>query len=947
MTDNAPVLYLIDGHAQMFRAFFAIRSPMKSPVTGEPTNATFAFTGMLIKLFEQFRPQYVAMAVDSDGKNFRHELFPDYKGTRRETPEDFRPQVPRMIEIAGLFGIPVLAEASVEADDLIATVTKHTLADPAHDDVRVRIVSKDKDLLQLLNDRVAMVDIHTDTVIDTRKLAEERGITPAQVVEMLMLTGDTVDNIPGVNKVGEKTAAQLLQQFGTIDNLINHLGEVKGKRREYLEAAIPLFPLTRRLVTLDSDVKIDFDLNDARAGAIQADKLFTLFRDLGFNRHQTDLMRIVDGGSRMADGKKKQPTPAVSGGLFGAMLDEPVEAPKLAASAGTYRPVCTQAELDAVVADIRNAPLLAIDTETIGLGHRARLCGICLAWKENEGVYVPMCSPCAPGSHLSYDQVLEGLRPVLEDPRVPKCGHNVKYDLLVLREAGVELRGIVFDSMVGAFLAGAPGTGLDALAMSQLGHRMMPITDLIGPRPTRKGDPPQKTMDQVDLPLVTDYAAEDADFTLRLTNLFRGQLNAMGMRELVERVEMPLVEVLAQMETNGIVVDPAVLDEQRHSLQKRIDELVDAIHEAAGEPLNPDSPKQLREILFGKLKLPILKKTKTGASTDVEVLEKLVEMDDIPKEKLRLPELVLEYRTLAKLVGTYLVNLKEAIRPDTGRIHASFHQTGAATGRLSSSDPNLQNIPIRTDIGRQIRRAFVAPPGPPESVLISADYSQIELRMLAHLAEDEALLEAFAKQQDIHTAVATQVFGVPPEAVTLAQRTYAKTINFGIIYGVTPYGLARRIENLDVEGAKKLIAHYKARFSGIDRFLTACINQAVQHGYVATILGRRRAVPEIHSTNGQTRALGERLAINSVVQGSAADLIKLAMVNLHRRIVAEKLPMKMLLQIHDELVFEAPASGGEAERCAAIIKHEMEHAQTLKTPLVVEIGMGSNWFEAK
>jgi len=496
--------------------------------------------------------------------------------------------------------------------------------------------------------------------------------------------------------------------------------------------------------------------------------------------------------------------------------------------------------------------------------------------------------------------------------------------------------------MVGAFLAGAPGTGLDALAMSQLRHRMMPITDLIGPRPTRKSDPPQKTMDQVDVQLITDYAAEDADFTLRLTNLFRGQLNAMGMKELVERVEMPLVEVLAQMEWNGITVDPAVLDEQREALQGRIRELVDAIHEAAGEPLNPDSPKQLREVLFGKLKLPILKRTKTGASTDVEVLERLVEMDDIEPDKLRLPQLVLEYRTLAKLVGTYLVNLKDAIQPDTGRIHASFHQTGAATGRLSSSDPNLQNIPIRTDIGRQIRRAFVAPPG---GVLISADYSQIELRMLAHLADDEALLQAFAQQQDIHTAVATQVFGVPPDQITIEQRTHAKTINFGIIYGVTPYGLARRIDNLDVESAKKLIADYKARFSGIDRFLTACINQAVQHGYVATILGRRRAVPEIHSTNGQTRSLGERLAINSVVQGSAADLIKLAMVNLHRRIEREKLPMKMLLQIHDELVFEAPTD--EADRCAAIVKHEMEHAQTLKAPLVVEIGIGRNWFEAK
>ncbi len=938
MTTNAQSLYLIDGHAQMFRAFFAIRTPMTSPVTGEPTNATFAFTGMLLKLFGEFRPQFVAMAVDSPGRNFRHELYPDYKGTRRETPETFGPQVPRMIEIAKLFGIPVLAEPSVEADDLIATVTRRTLADAEHRDVQVRIVSRDKDLLQLLNDRVVMMDIHKDEIIDPRKLQEERGITPQQVVDMLMLMGDNVDNIPGVNKVGEKTAAELLKQFGSLDNLLNHLDDIKGKRRQYIEEAAPLFDLTRKLVTLDDQVAIDFDMNAAKVGAIEGQKLMELFEQLGFNRHRADLEKLL--------GETPQTTSApaadIQGGLFAATVSEQRhEAPRLAASAGSYRCIKTQKQLDDVVKAIRTADLLSVDTETIGLGHRTQLCGICLAWKEGEGVYIPMRSP-TPDAHLSPQQVLDTLKPVLELPGVKKCGHNIKYDLLVLREAGVELRGIVFDSMVGAFLAGAPGTGLDALAQSQLGHRMMPITDLIGHRPSRKNDPPQKTMDQIDLNLITDYAAEDADFTLRLTNLYRGQLNALGMKDLADRVEMPLVEVLARMESNGIAIDPGVLDEQRESLQQRIDELRDAIHEAAGEPINPDSPKQLSALLFDKLKLPKLKRTKTGASTDVEVLERLIEMDDIPADKLRVPQLVLEYRQLAKLVGTYLVNLKEAIHPDTGRIHCSFHQTGAATGRLSSSNPNLQNIPIRTEIGRRIRRAFVAPKG---NILLSADYSQIELRMLAHLAEDEALIEAFQQKQDIHTAVAVQVFGVPPEDISIEQRTHAKTINFGIIYGVTPFGLARRIDNLDVESARKLIDDYKARFPGIDRFLYDCVQHATQHGYVSTILGRRRAIPEITSTNGNTRALGERLAINTVVQGSAADLIKLAMVNLHRRIADEKLPMKMLLQIHDELVFEAPKK--EADNCAAIIQHEMQTAMDLKVPLVVELGRGRNWFEAK
>ncbi|MCC6680206.1 MAG: DNA polymerase I [Phycisphaeraceae bacterium] len=946
MTTNAQSLYLIDGHAQMFRAFFAIRTPMTSPVTGEPTNATFAFTGMLLKLFREFRPRFVAMAIDSPGKNFRHELYPDYKGTRRETPETFGPQVPRMIEIAKLFGIPVLAEPRVEADDLIATVIRRTLDDSEHRDVQVRIVSRDKDLLQLLGERVVMMDIHKDEIIDPRKLHEERGITPQQVVDMLILMGDNVDNIPGVNKVGEKTAAELLKQFGSLDNLLTHLDQIKGKRRQFIEEAAPLFDLTRKLVTLDDQVAIDFDMNAAKVGMIEGRKLMELFEQLGFNRHRADLEKLLEGGPpewRKAEGGTTQSAaPVVQGSLFAATAPEQsYEAPRLAASAGTYRCIKTQKQLDDAINAIRAANLLSVDTETIGLGHRTQLCGICLAWKEGQGVYIPLRSP-TPDAHLSPKKVLDTLKDVLEDESVSKCGHNIKYDLLVLREAGVELRGIVFDSMIGAFLAGAPGTGLDALAQSQLGHRMMPITDLIGHRPSRKNDPPQKTMDQIELDLITDYAAEDADFTLRLTNIFRGQLNSLGMKDLAERVEMPLVEVLARMESNGIAIDPGVLDEQRETLQQRIDELRDAIHEAAGEPINPDSPKQLSELLFDKLKLPRLKRTKTGASTDVEVLERLVEMDDIPRQKLRVPQLVLEYRQLAKLVGTYLVNLKEAIHPDTGRIHCSFHQTGAATGRLSSSNPNLQNIPIRTEIGRQIRRAFVAP-GSCE--LISADYSQIELRMLAHLAEDDALIEAFRQKQDIHTAVAVQVFGVPPEEITIEQRTHAKTINFGIIYGVTPYGLARRIDNLDVDSARKLIDDYKARFPGIDRFLYDCVQHATQHGYVSTILGRRRAIPEITSTNGNTRALGERLAINTVVQGSAADLIKLAMVNLHRRIEAESLPMKMLLQIHDELVFETPAK--EADRCSEIIQHEMQTAMPLKVPLVVELGRGSNWFEAK
>lgn len=934
--DAEHTLYLIDGHAQMFREFYAIRNPMTSPVTGEPTNATFAFTGMLIKLLSQFEPKFVAMPIDSPGKNFRHDLYPAYKANRTAPPEEFVAQIPRMIEIAKLFGIPVLEESSVEADDLIATLTRRTLDDANHHDVQVRIVSKDKDLQQLLTDRVVMIDIHKDEIINLQKLKEDKGITPNQVIELLMLMGDTADNIPGIEKVGEKTAIKLLEEFGSIDNLIANLDQIKGKRHDYIKQAIEHFPLTRKLVTLQDDVAIDFDMEDARVGGIEEEKLLKLFAELGFNRHQADLKRLLAPEKKHLNKANDAPPP---GGLFAALAEDPP--PEPVQIDGTYRAITTQKELDDVVTTIKQADLVAVDTETIGLGHRTQVCGICLAWKEGEGVYVPMRSP-DPEKHLSPDDVIRTLKPVLEDAGVAKCGHNIKYDALVLREAGVTLKGIVFDSMIGAFLAGTHGTGLDSLAMSQFGHHMMPISDLIGPRPSRKTDPPQKTMDQIALEVVTPYAAEDADFTLRLTHLLRPRLDEMGMTELADKVEMPLVDVLTQMEFNGIMIDPAVLDEQRESLQKRIDTLRDAIHEAAGEPINPDSPKQLRVLLFDKLKLPVIKRTKTGPSTDVEVLEKLAELEDIDPEVLRVPQLILEYRQLAKLVGTYLVNLKDAIHPDTGRIHASFHQTGTATGRLSSSGPNLQNIPIRTEIGRQIRRAFIAPPG---HVLISGDYSQIELRILAHLSDDHALIEAFEQGMDIHIAVAAQVFGVSPDEVSSQQRSSAKTINFGIIYGVTPYGLARRIDNLDVPGARKLIDDYKAKFSGIDRFLTTCVDHATQHGYVKTILGRRRDISEVHSTNGQTRSLGERLAINTVVQGSAADLIKLAMVNLHQKIENDALPMKMLLQIHDELVFEVPEN--EADRCAAIIKREMESAMSLKVPLLVELGQGVDWFAAK
>ena len=967
MPTSAPpnTFYLIDGFAQMFRSYYAIRNGMNSPVTGEPTNATFAFTNMLLKIHRDYHPAYLAMAMESKGKTFRDEFYPEYKAHRDPAPEDFKQQVPRMIEIAQAFGVQIIQVERYEADDIIATLA-HQTQQGAFDDIApgllLRMVSKDKDLEQVLSDRVVLFDAHKDEVLDAKALKEKRGITPQQAIDYQTLIGDSTDNVPGVKGIGPKTASKLIQQFGSVEELGKNIDQLKGKQKENVQAAFDegLIDLSRRLVTMATDVELGFDLQEsATQGTAKIDgpKLQELFRELGFNRMQESLAGLLGKPSNNEnpnaktpsgqDAKKdKQQKEEAGFGLFANHGEDDSEDATPAREVNeNYTAVTTEADLKALVKKLKDQPLIAVDTETIGLGHSAELCGVCLSWQEGSGVYIPTRSP-EQDKHLNTQQVLDTLRPLLEDESIPKCGHNIKYDDLVLRHAGIRMRGVVFDSMIGGFLAGAPGIGMDNLALSELGHECIPISELIGPKPRRKTDPPQKTMDQIALDTVTQYAAEDADITLRLCNKLKKRLDEQGMTELYETIEMPLVEVLATMEQHGIRVTPGILDAQRDALQERIDELRKDILDRAKADFNPDSPKQLGEALFNQLGFKSIKKTKTGFSTNSEVLEKLAamtpeELEGVPEEARKIPGLMIEYRMLTKLVGTYLVALKEAIADD-GRVHARFNQTGAATGRLSSSDPNLQNIPIRTEVGRDIRKAFVADPG---HKLIAADYSQIELRVLAHLSEDEALIDAFNKGQDIHAAVAAQVFGAEPDEVTKEQRNRAKVINFGIIYGITAYGLARRIDDLDNKAASALIDDYKERFPGIDRFLNECIEKAKADGYVQTILGRRRAIPGIHERNGQQRALAERLAINSVVQGSAADLIKLAMVNLQSRIEREQLPAKLLLQIHDELVIETPAD--QADAMAEILVEEMRNAMELKVPLEVEPGIGEDWFGAK
>ena len=966
MPANAPpnTFYLIDGFAQMFRSYFAIRNSMTSPVTGEPTNATFAFTDMLLKIYREYQPAYLAMAMETEGKTFRDDFYPEYKAHRDPAPEDFKQQVPRMIEIAELFGVKVLRADKFEADDIMATLAVQTQRGDFDDiapGLTLRMVSKDKDLEQVIADRAVMFDAHTDTLIDADMLFEKKGITPAQAIDFQTLIGDSTDNVPGVKGIGPKTATKLIQQFGSVDELVKNVDQLKGKQKENIQHAIDegLIDLSRRLVTMATDVDMGFDLKDATTDGtskINGPKLMELFRELGFNRMRDDLAKLLgesapedeaQAKSTSGKGKPKEKQEEAGFGLFadhGSDTDDSETAPAREAN-NSYTAVVTQEGLAKLIETLKEQPLIAVDTETIGLGHSAELCGICLSWEEGSGVYIPTKSP-EPDKHLDTKKVLDTLRPILEDASLPKCGHNIKYDDLVLRHAGVKMRGVVFDSMIGAFLCNAPGIGMDDLALSELGHHCIPISELIGPKPRRKTDPPQKTMDQIPLEQVTQYAAEDADITLQLCNKLKARLDEQGMTELYERIEMPLVHVLATMEEHGITVDADTLDRQRDTLQARIDELRTDILDRAKADFNPDSPKQLGEILFNQLGFKSIKKTKTGYSTNSEVLEKLAAMDadeleGVPEDARPIPGLMIEYRMLTKLVGTYLVALKEAIAED-GRVHARFNQTGAATGRLSSSDPNLQNIPIRTEVGRDIRKAFVAEKG---HKLIAADYSQIELRVLAHLSEDPALIKAFNEGQDIHRAVAAQVFGVEPDDVDSEQRGRAKVINFGIIYGITAYGLARRIDDLDNKAAAELIDDYKTRFPGIDTFLNTCIEKAKADGHVETILGRRRVIPGIHDRNGQVRALAERLAINSVVQGSAADLIKLAMVNLQSRIEKESLPAKLLLQIHDELVIEVPAD--QSDTMAEVLTSEMRSAMELKVPLDVDTGIGEDWFGAK
>jgi len=932
--------YIIDGHAHIYRSYFAPFRDLTSP-TGEPTKATFVFTQMMLNLAEQRKPDYLAMVIDhGDETVFRKKIYPEYKSNRVSPPADFYPQEKRIMEVVRAAGVPIFEVPGFEADDLIATMASQ-LCTKGYD---VYMVSKDKDLRQLLNDCVKLYDVQSNETIDPAKMREKLGYGPEQAVEVQTLMGDKIDNVPGIPGVGEMTAVKLLTKYGSVAEVLKHVDEMTPKMRENFKLHADKLPVSRQLVTLRRDVPFDWDAKRCAFSGFDTQKLKPILRELGFWSLVKKLGDDHESNEKGATNPQAaQPALAVSrnkdagfGGLFDAVEADDVATPSNALKTSDncdYQLIDDQDKFYGFLAQLKKQSCFAFDTETNDLGAMCSdVIGLSFSWKEGTGFYVPIRGP-AGSSFLSPDIVLTALKPILEDEKIGKVGHNIKYDLLAMRCAGINLRGIRLDTMVAAFLldAGRNTYGIDSLARDLLQFQKIPTSDIIG-----KGAK-QISMEKVELSRVAHYASEDADIAWRLYELLNAKLEAIpSLRKLADELETPLIDVLAEMEFNGVAIDPSMLAEQSAKLGILIVALREKIHHEAGMEFNIDSPKQLAEVLFERLKLPTGKKTKTGYSTDVQVLENLADRHVVPK-------LILDYRQFVKLRNTYLDELPRDINARTHRIHGSFHQAGAATGRLSMSDPNLQNIPIRTDEGRAIRLAFVAQK--PDHVLVVADYSQIELRVLAHFTLEPALVEAFKNDQDVHAAVAAEVFGVAKEAVTKEQRSQAKVVNFGIIYGITAQGLSRRIDGLSVPAAADLIKAYNKRFPGVAKFMDECVEKARGDGYVETILGRRRPLPDIYSGVVALRNGAERAAINSVVQGSAADLIKVAMLNIYRKLRDENRPSKMLLQVHDELVFETPVVAVDAD--LALIRSEMINAIPLRVPVRVDIGSGKNWQEGK
>ena len=891
MSAEKETLFLLDGSSYIYRAYFAIRH-LSSP-KGFPTNALYGFTQMLLKVMKDHAPAHVAVIFDAGKHTFRNELFPAYKATRATMPEDLAQQIEPIKQMVRAFNIPALQLPGFEADDIIGTMARQCEAQG----LRCVVVTGDKDLMQIVTENVTLLDTMKEKSIGLAEVREKFGVDPDRVVDVLGLWGDASDNIPGVPGIGEVTAKKLLQEFGSLDELLARAGEVKGKNGEKLLEFADQARLSRTLATIDCAVPIDYCFEELAVSPPDTRRLGELFREYGF----TTLMKDLTSSPTLSSEK--------------------------------YQMVLSEQGLRTLVARLAEHGAFAFDLESTSLNPmEARIVGFSVSCQPHEAWYIPVGHRYlgAP-EQLTEAQVLEQLGPLLTDPAIRKIGQNIKYDYQLLRRAGVKMAGIWCDTMLAAYLEnpGRTSQGLDALSLEFLEHRMISYSEVTG-----KGKA-QLNFSEVDLDRAAPYACEDADATFLLHEILLPRVRTQGMEELLFATEMPLLEILAEMELTGVKLDLPLMRELSAGFGRELIDLESRIHELTGGPFNINSPKQLGEMLFERLGLAVGKKTKgkTGWSTNVEELERLAEEHEVAR-------LLLLYRTVSKLKSTYTDALPKMVDPESGRVHTSYNQAVTNTGRLSSSEPNLQNIPIRGEVGRGIRRAFIAGEG---ALLLSADYSQIELRVLAHLSEDPVFCAAFAAGEDIHRRTASEVFGMFPELVTSEMRRQAKVINFGVIYGQGAFSLAKEL-GVTPKLAKAFIDSYFERHAGARSFLDGCIREAELCGFVTTILGRRLPIPDIGSKNGNVRAFAQRNAINYPIQGSAADIIKAAMIGVTRRMKREQVASRLIMQVHDELVFEVPA--GEREVMEELVRSEMEGAIPLCVPLKVDLNFGQNWSEA-
>ncbi len=940
--DRTQTVYLVDAFSLIFQVFHAL--PEMTGPDGQPVAAIHGFMRDLLDLLEKKRPDFLACAFDCPGGTFRDELYPEYKAGRAEMPADLQAQIPRIRQVIAALGIPAVELAGYEADDVLATLARR--AERAG--YACYLVSSDKDLRQLITDRIKLYNLRRDQVFDAAALWEEWGVRADQVVDFQALVGDSVDNVPGIPLIGPKIARDLLGKYQTLDNVLDHAGEIAGPaRRENLLNGRQTALLSRTLVALVDDLPLELDWDAARPRPFDLAAVERLCREFDFRRMIERVRRV-----RTSLGPPDSATPAAETSGRADLVDSPAVAAASAApdeipatppgplpAEGPVRPVChivaTAQDFTHFIERLSQQRQIALHVETNASNPRwAEVVGYAFAWQPNEAYYIPIRAPAGDPT-LGPELVHAALRPILEDPRIEKVGHDLKRALVVLRSVDIHVRGAAFDTMVAAYLLdpGERTHGLGNLAKRHLGYVAVKIDQVLGVGKSRS------RMDQAPTALAAARAVERVDLPLRIGDALGPRLHADGLMPLFRDLEMPLIDVLAEMEFNGIAVDRRALERSGERFATRMEQLAREIHQLAGGDFNINSPAQLAKVLFTDLGLPPGKQTKTGASTDVGVLEKLAELHPLPAK-------VIEYRHYGKLCSTYVDSLLGLIHPRTGRIHTSFRQDVAATGRLSSTEPNLQNIPARTEDGRQIRAAFVA--GEPGWKLIAADYSQIELRILAHFSGDRALQQAFAADEDIHATVASQIYGVPLSQVTRAQRQAAKAVNFGVIYGQSPFGLAKAL-NIEKAQAAEFIDAYFARYPGVEDFIQRTLAECRKNGYVKTILGRRRAVRGIRDLSSigdsRQRNLPERIAINTVIQGSAADLIKRAMIQVHGGMKHDKLRARLLLQIHDELVLEAPSE--EIEPLARLVRREMESAERLTVALRADVKVGANWADCE